>query len=54
MLKMRSITIGAILWLEDDEFRAGLFAHKPENAFDNDECADEIIEYQLTSGDGST
>jgi hypothetical protein len=41
--KMRSITIGAILWLDDDENRAGLLLTKPR-CFVEQECADEVID----------
>src|SRR5260370_29619849 len=38
-----SITIGAILWLDDDESRAGLLLIKPR-CFVEEECGDEVIE----------
>jgi hypothetical protein len=37
------ITIGAILWLDDDENRAGLLLIKP-SCFVEEECADEAID----------
>src|SRR3984893_5226134 len=41
--KVRLITIGVILWLADDENRAGLLLIKPR-CFVEDECADEVID----------
>jgi hypothetical protein len=39
---MRSDQIGAILWLDDDQNRAGLLLMKPR-CFVEQECADEVI-----------
>jgi hypothetical protein len=39
---MRIITIGVILWLDDDESRAGLLLTKPSCCV-NEECGDEAI-----------
>jgi hypothetical protein len=40
--KCDPITIGAMLWLVDDENRAGLLLIKPR-CFVEEECADEVI-----------
>jgi hypothetical protein len=42
-LKRDRITIGAILWLDDDENRAGLLLIKPR-CFVEEKCADEVID----------
>jgi hypothetical protein len=41
--KCDRITTGAILWLDDDENRAGLLLKKPR-CFVEQECADEVID----------
>jgi hypothetical protein len=41
--KCDRITIGAILWLDDDENRAGLLLTKP-GSFAEEECTDEVID----------
>jgi len=48
---MRS-TIGAMLWLVDDENRAGLLLIKPR-CFVEEECADEAIDKSTDVRDGT-
>jgi hypothetical protein len=42
MPKSDRITIGAILWLDDDESRDGLLLIKPRCSVE-EECGDEVI-----------
>ena len=41
--KCDRITIGAILWLDDDGIRAGLLLTKPR-CFGAEKCTDEVID----------
>ncbi len=50
--KCDPITIGAMLWLVDDENRAGLILIKPR-CFVEEECADEAIDKSTDFRDGT-